>query len=100
AYLQDHPEVMGFAQSGHQVGAAGLALRATAGCVARFVLQEPGLQWSPLARPLLKDAGPRVVMSALLSGAREETQATVKAFARLWQQWQQGRSEAMPAVAA
>ncbi len=96
AYLQDHPELMGFAQPGHQVVAAGLALRATAGCVARFVLHEPGLQWSPLARPLLKDAGPRVVMSALLSGAREETQATVMAFARLWQQWQQRRGELLP----
>lgn len=103
AYLPDHPEVLGFAQPGHQVVAAGLALRATAGCVARFVLQEPGLQWPPLARPLLKQAGPRVVMSALLSGAREETQTTVKAFTRLWQQWQQGRSgsqSTLPAVAA
>lgn len=100
AYLQAHPELMGFPQPTRQVVAAGLALRATAGCVARFVLREPGLQWPPLARPLLKDAGPRVVMSALLSGAREETQATVMAFARLWQQWQQGRGEVLPAPVA
>jgi hypothetical protein len=96
AYLEEHPQLMGFSQRTRQVVAAGLALRATARCVARFVLREPGLQWPPLARPLLKDAGPRVVMSALLSGAREETQATVKAFARLWQQWQQGRGEMLP----
>ncbi len=100
AYLEEHPQVMGFSQRTRQVVAAGLALRATARCVARFVLREPGLQWPPLARPLLKDAGPRVVMSALLSGARDETQATVKAFARLWQQWQQGRGEMLPVPGA
>lgn len=55
-------------------------------CVTRYVLTEPGLELSPPAEQLARRVGAKAVMRALLTGAVEETRATVLAFGSLCKQ--------------
>ncbi len=85
AYLQQRPHLLGTDRAAQHV-ACGLVLQASARCVLRVALQEPGLQASQLARQLARQAGADVVARALLAGAVAETRTTVEVFLRLWQE--------------
>lgn len=67
-----------------QQAACRLLLQATGRCVVRRVLDEPQLQVPQLAQQLAEQAGTALVVRALLTGAKADTQATASAFARLW----------------
>lgn len=85
AYLQERPQLLGTGRAAQHV-ACGLVLQASARCVLRAALQEPGLQVSQLARQLARQAGADVVARALLAGAVAETRTTVEVFLRLWRE--------------
>jgi hypothetical protein len=89
AYLQQRPHLLGAEGPSRELVACGVALQSVAGCITRAALDEPGLQFTPMARRLAGRAGVQQVARAWLTGALGPTQATVLAFVPLWRQWVQ-----------
>lgn len=86
AWLEQQPVLMGTAMADSAMTAAPHALLAAARCVTRYVLTEPGLELTPPAEQLARRVGAKAVVRALLTGAVDETRATVTAFGLLRKQ--------------
>lgn len=86
AWLEQQPVLTGAVMVDSTMTSAPSALLAAARCVTRYVLTEPGLELTPSAEQLARRVGAKAVVRALLTGAAEETRATVLAFGTLRKQ--------------